>query len=286
MTEVGSWITTAIFTYGAHSFIACVLAVVAGRFLCRPHDRDIVWKAALVAPIITAAVAVVISSFAGLGVFVDLADVVRRVFPADLPGRVMQVNVFSLDGSTSVVRRLTDPVTSTISAIALATAATLTFGALVRFAFRRRRFSMAIARRTTLGELTTADGATITLSTADLPSPLALGAGEICLPTEVVRDFSQTHQRSLIAHETAHLERRDPAWFFAAELIAALTAFQPLVFRVIQAFRRDVELICDETAVQRTHDRGSLIAALTLLASPFDPRSPLNGAPTARDESR
>jgi len=122
-------------------------------------------------------------------------------------------------------------------------------------------------------------------SSAALQSPVAFRRTEICLPDEVVREFAEPHQRSLIAHEMAHLERRDPAWFAATEVIAALSAFQPLVHVVIRAFRRDVELICDEAAVRKTNDQRSLIGALALLASPFDPRSPLRGAATAYDGS-
>jgi beta-lactamase regulating signal transducer with metallopeptidase domain len=108
---------------------------------------------------------------------------------------------------------------------------------------------------------------------------------DICLPDDVVREFSEPHQRSLIAHEVAHLERRDPAWFVATETITALSAFQPLAAVVARAFRRDVELICDEAAVRQTNDQHSLISALALLASPFDPRSSLRGAATAYDGS-
>jgi hypothetical protein len=53
----------------------------------------------------------------------------------------------------------------------------------------------------------------------------------------------------------------------------------------VRAFRRDVELICDEAAVRRTRDQHSLISALALLAAPFDPRAPLQGAATAYDGS-
>ena len=90
---------------------------------------------------------------------------------------------------------------------------------------------------------------------------------------------------TLIAHELAHLQRYDPAWFAFVEIIAALSAFQPFIFRVAAAFRRDVELICDEAAVHRTNDRHSLIGALALLAAPFDPRATIHGAATAYDGS-
>ena len=42
---------TALLTYAAHGFAACAVALITARFIRRPHDRDIVWKAALIAPI-------------------------------------------------------------------------------------------------------------------------------------------------------------------------------------------------------------------------------------------
>jgi beta-lactamase regulating signal transducer with metallopeptidase domain len=276
---------TAIVTYSVHSFVACVLALGANRVIRRPQDREVLWKVALLAPLVTAAAVVFASTVGDRGTFVDLADLARRVLPTSLPDRAVQVRVLKLGDSSAVIRSFTDPVTSAISATTLIVASLCCFCAALRLAYRRRRLSDAIAERRIVGELPAVGGGALTLSTAPLPSPLALGTREICLPIDVVTTFSDAHQRSLIAHETAHLERRDPAWFFLLDALAALSAFQPLVFLVLRSFRRDVELICDEEAVRRTSDRGSLIAALALLASPFDPDSSLRGAATAYDGS-
>ena len=284
MTSILAFAATAIATYGVHSFAACVLALGANRVIRRPQDREVLWKVALLAPLVTAAALVLISTLSDHGTFVDLADLARRVLPTPLPGRDIQVRVLKLGDSSSVIRSFTDPVTSAISATTLIGASLCCFCAVLRLVYRRRRLLDAIAERRIVGQLPTVGGGALTLSTARLPSPLALGTREICLPTDVVATFSDTHQRSLIAHETAHLERCDPAWFFVLDAIAALS-FQPLASVVLRSFRRDVELICDEEAIRRTSDRGSLIAALALLASPFDPHSPLHGAATAYDGS-
>src|SRR6185295_2850021 len=259
---------TSLLTYAIHSFVACAIA--------------------LVAPVLTAAFAVALSlnGLHGTG-FIDLADLARRVSSVELPGRQVQVRMLYTGSTSSVERQFSDPVTTALSIASLAIILCVTFVALIRLANRRRALTRAVSDRRAMGALPlVARGTAVLLSAApDLQSPVALGAAEICLPSDVVDTFSQCHQKSLIAHEVAHLERRDPMWFFAAELIAAFSAFQPLIFVVLRAFRRDVELICDETAVRRTSDQQSLIAALALLASPFDPRSPLHGAATAYDGS-
>ena len=280
-------LVTSLFTYAMHSVAACTLALIVGRFVRLPHDRDILWKVTLVAPLLTTAFALVLSATGTHGAFIDLADLARRAPNVDLPGREVRIQMLHTGSASTVVRQFTDPVTTALSLAFVALVVTTTFVAVFRLSHRRRRLARAVSGRRAMGALPIVTrGAAVRLSAApDLQSPVALGSFEVCLPSDVVDDFSERHQRSLIAHEVAHLERRDPAWLFVAELIAALSAFQPLVFVVLRAFRRDVELICDETAVRRTSDQESLIAALARLASPFDPRSPLHGAAAAYDGS-
>jgi hypothetical protein len=277
---------TALLTYAAHSFTACGLALLAARFLRRPQDRDVVWKTALVAPIATTAIALALSARGARGPFIDLGELARHASPTTLPGRKVGIRVLR-DGHVSRVDRwFSDPVTSALSNSAITIALLLMGTASTRLMLRRRRLARAVGERFEIGELTLSTGALVRLSSsATLQSPVAFNRAEICLPDDVVREFAAPHQRSLIAHEMAHLERRDPAWFAATEIITALSAFQPLMHAVVRAFRRDVELICDETAVRETRDQHSLISALALLASPFDPRSPLQGAATAYDGS-
>jgi len=280
-------VATPLLTYAVHSFVACAVAIFASRLLRRPQDRDLLWKAAFIAPVFTATATVLLSAFGDHGTFVDLANVLRHALPVRFPGREVTVRVFFDATGENVDRQFIDPVTTTLSMIAVALALCVVSVAALRFAHRRRVLGRALAGRCRIGDLhDDSCKAPITLSVAaELQSPVAFGRAEICLPTEVLDGFAAAHRRSLIAHEVAHLERRDPAWLLAVELIAALSAFQPLVFVVARAFRRDVELICDEAAVRRTNDRPSMIAALARLASPFDSRSPLYGAATAYDGS-
>ena len=224
-------LVTSLLTYAIHSFAACALALAVSRMLRQPQDRDLLWKVTLVAPVLTAAFAVALSLNGSHGTgFIDLADLARRVSNVDLPGRQVQVRMLYTGSTSSVVRQFSDPVTTALSIASLAIILCVTFVALVRLANRRRALTRAVSGRRAMGALPlVARGSAVRLSAApDLQSPVALGAAEICLPSEVVDTFSQCHQKSLIAHEVAHLERRDPAWFFAAELIAALSAFQPL----------------------------------------------------------
>ncbi|HVT37681.1 MAG TPA: M56 family metallopeptidase [Gemmatimonadaceae bacterium] len=271
-------------TYGVHSGLACALAWAACRRLERPQDRELLWKAALVAPILSSAMAILRGSMRGD--LVDLGRVLRGVMPLPLPGRQMMVHVLNDGHGSSVVRQVSDPVGNGGMAIAAAVALICVLGAIVRFARARHSLERALRSRQSTGGLETQDGRRVRFSVAaGIQSPVALGSAEICLPTAVMREFDAEHRRCLIAHEAAHLQRRDPLWLCATELIAALTAFQPLAPVVQRALRWDCELICDEAAVRDTRDRATLIAALALLAVPFDPRARFSGLASAYDGS-
>src|SRR6185295_2074631 len=65
-------------------------------------------------------------------------------------------------------------------------------------------------------------------STSQISSPVALGIGEICVPDTALTDLDLEQQRSLLAHELAHLARRDPVWLVAGSLIERVFWIQPL----------------------------------------------------------
>ncbi|MEP6999339.1 MAG: M56 family metallopeptidase [bacterium] len=281
MNSIANGLSTIILTYSAHSLVACLVALACGRMLRRPQDRDLVWKAALALPFLTSA-AVLIGSQAGASLMrVDLAKALRHSGVAKMPPRHVLVRVWNDGSQQTVVRQISDPVMTVLSVATLVIAFLCISIAVARLLARRRALARAIAGRQPSARV---EGVTISVVN-DLASPVALPRREICLPTIVVHDFSERHRATLIAHEIAHIERRDPHWFAFIELAAALSAFQPLVHLVRKNFRRDVELICDESAVRRTSDASGLIGALAMLASPFDARSALRGVPAAFDGS-
>jgi beta-lactamase regulating signal transducer with metallopeptidase domain len=277
-------IAALVLTYAAHSAVACGIALALARVIRRPHDRDLLWKAALIAPIVTAG-AVTLANTLGLRALVDLAALVRRGSHMPLPYRRVLIHVTNDGSGETIIRQFTDPVTTALTTTALVVAAAAIAVAFARFVVRRRALTDALRRKEHVTDVESSNGLTVRLFAADdLQSPVAFGVNQICLPTNVLTEFTGAHKQSLIAHETAHLARRDPAWFLFVEVVSALSSFQPLVFAVARSFRRDVELICDEAAVTWTGDRGAMIGALACLAAPFDIDSPLHAA-TAYDGS-
>lgn len=61
-----------------------------------------------------------------------------------------------------------------------------------------------------------------------LTSPVALGDDEICLPARALAELDPIRMESILAHEMAHLVRRDPSWLTAARVLEAFLFFQPL----------------------------------------------------------
>src|SRR5213078_4818435 len=52
-----------------------------------------------------------------------------------------------------------------------------------------------------------------------ISSPVALGLSEICVPELALSELGLAQQRSMLAHELAHLARRDSLWLGGASLI-------------------------------------------------------------------
>lgn len=102
---------------------------------------------------------------------------------------------------------------------------------------------------------------------AAAPTPLALGGGEICVPPRFLTDLDDEQQRSALAHELAHLARRDAAWHFAVGVLEALFFFQPLNRVARLRLRESAEFLADEWAARHTGSPLGLARCLAEVAS-------------------
>ena len=85
----------------------------------------------------------------------------------------------------------------------------------------------------------------------DLSSPVALGAGEICLPARALSELDPIRMESILAHELAHLVRRDPMWLTIARVIEAVFFFQPLNVLARRRMQEAAEFASDAWASAR-----------------------------------
>jgi len=98
-----------------------------------------------------------------------------------------------------------------------------------------------------------------------VPFATGIRQPEICCP-ERVGDLAFEHQKSLFAHELAHLARRDPAWQLLYRLGEAVFFLQPLNRLVRRRLEEIAEHLTDERAVACTGDRLGLARCLVVVA--------------------
>lgn len=116
-------------------------------------------------------------------------------------------------------------------------------------------------------------------STVRISSPIALGIREICVPETALTELDLEQQRSMLAHELAHLARRDPLWLALASTIERVFWFQPLNRVARREIATAAEYLCDEWAVRRTGSGVALARCLAQVAE-WIQSSPL-GVPVA-----
>ena len=115
--------------------------------------------------------------------------------------------------------------------------------------------------------------------TPRISSPIALGVREICVPGTALTALDTEQQRSMLAHELAHLARRDPVWMALASLVERVLWIQPLNRLARRRIAAAAEYICDDWAVGRTGSGVALARCLAQVAEWLQ-ASPL-GVPVA-----
>lgn len=98
------------------------------------------------------------------------------------------------------------------------------------------------------------------------PAAFGLWRWHIVLPTRAEAELTREELRSLLAHELAHLVRRDIWWLCIGRLLCTAFAYQPLNFWARWQWQRAAEFLCDEWAIDRTGDRFALANCLTTVA--------------------
>ncbi len=101
----------------------------------------------------------------------------------------------------------------------------------------------------------------------ELAVPIAVYPAEICVPERAVAELTRGQLLGLLAHEMAHLRRRDALWQAASVLVCSVFWFQPLLRIAAPRLAALAEEQCDRWAVRRTHEPLNLARALLAVAS-------------------
>jgi hypothetical protein len=101
-----------------------------------------------------------------------------------------------------------------------------------------------------------------------LGAPISMGIlrPEICLSTRALFELDLEEQEALLAHELAHIARRDPLWLCVAHLCEGVLFFQPLNRIARREIEDCAEFLSDAWAVRHTGLRLSLASCLTRIA--------------------
>ncbi|GGX14919.1 M56 family metallopeptidase [Undibacterium macrobrachii] len=79
-------------------------------------------------------------------------------------------------------------------------------------------------------------------------SPMVVPNGVICLPQWMTEELTPAQQRAVLAHEIAHVVRKDTVWSIAYVLVLRLFFFQILNRMAYKRLRDIAELACDADA--------------------------------------
>jgi len=262
-----------LLTYLVHStvILAAVWLITAVR---RMSDtvRDILWKSALLGGIVTATAQTVVAREPLGGQLRlaprttgSLAPAVRLAVRSDVSNAHRQVVLMRPSGTRW---------TNALVVFWLATAG----GGLLLLTLGHARALRALGSRGSLDgtpighrlrELLASAGVDrsvdLTGSSA-IASPVALPGDEVCLPRRALLELQPEEQDGMLAHEVAHLVRRDPQWLVLARAIETVFFFQPLN-RLARRRMQDVaEYLCDDWAVARTRRPVMLAKCLAAVA--------------------
>ena len=266
--SVSAW----LLTYVVHStlLIGAVWFATSWKRM-RDTTRDVLWKVGLVGGLVTASIQTAVGH-EPLGGQLRLGP---RPAEAQQEVRVaVRENVVGDRAQFIVAHPKSTRWTAAIVVVWLAGAG----AALVWLTIAHARAGRALGDRTSL------DGAPIAsrlqwllaragvrregelTCSANAASPVALANGEVCLPRRALVELDAEEQESMLAHEIAHVVRRDPQWLLAARVIEAVLFIQPLNGLARRRMQAVAEFLCDDWAVQRTSQPVMLAKCLAAVA--------------------
>ncbi len=281
---------TWLLTYALHSLVLGAIALILlPRIRISPALRCVIWRTAMFAPLLTTSMAVASPMPGKSAPTVGIAEPLRRLLPPRL-GRVeslVEVRVV-YGGERTRSEKLIDPLATTAAAILSVSILTLALiGAGVMIGRRRAGNRLLRLDDRVRLDLQAISGRDIAVSSSrGIAVPLALPGRRICVPAVGLDSLGASERAAVVLHEVAHVERRDPEWIGAARIVCALTRWQPINSRILDALERDSELAADAHAVRRLGARpDALVAGLAWFASRIGSTPALAGVPFLRHDS-
>ena len=264
-----------LLTYLIHSTVLLGVAwLVTRQFRLEPAASDLLWKVALLAGLVTGTIQSRLELRTPAAMTLPAAALPRAVAPpAATPApEPLKADVSEVRGSAA-----TTPVRLPSLALVLVLLwSVVALASSLYYVARRLILVGRLADRhpvpdgplaATLAELqrTSGFGRRVQLTMArTISSPVALGLSEICVPELALSELGAEQQRSMLAHELAHLARRDSLWLAGASIIERVFFFQPLNRLARRELETTAEYLSDEWAMRKTGSGGAVSLAKCL----------------------
>ena len=262
-----------LLTYLLHSTVILVAVwLIASRRRVSDTVREILWKSALLGGMVTATLQTVVAREPLAGQLRLAPRMAGHVVPTTRIA--VRSDVLDARPRVMLIRPSGTRWTDALVAFWLATAG----GGLLLLTLGHARALRALGSRTSLDgapidhrlrELLARAGVgrsvELTCSSA-IASPVALPGNEVCLPRRALLELQPEEQDGLLAHEIAHLVRRDPQWLVLARAIEMVFFFQPLNRLARRRMQEVAEYLCDDWAVARTSRPVMLAKCLAAVA--------------------
>jgi beta-lactamase regulating signal transducer with metallopeptidase domain len=278
--------TAWLLTYALHSTLFLSLAWLASRRLSRwARLEEAVWRFALLAGLVTASVQLA-AGWEPLAGRWTLTAPTSTTAALELPRALPAAPLQPVERSVAVPVRSSRPMAPipetppNLRILALALWASGALLLTMQWGWTYLRLRRRLRARpevigggifSILGRLSGEQGLAplVRLTCSSRVSvPVALGVlrPEICVPPRALSHLEPEQQEGMLAHEMAHLVRRDPFWLAFSRLLSGVLFFQPLNRVAGRRLRELSERLCDEWAVERTGRPLSLARCLAEVA--------------------
>ena len=296
LTPIVEAVAAWLLTYGIHSTLLFALAAAVSRFLPLP-SREALWKTALVGGLLTATLQSALA-WQPVGGSWSVEQVAASIPALDSSSWNPQAAAIaalaaqappaasplpSPAGPAELAAFVQDSAPAEASAVwpGIAVAFWILVGLLgsVALAISYRRFIGRLADRQEVTAGTAAEllealrdrrrirSAVPLFRSEGIGIPIAHGVvrGKICIPGRAL-ELPAEEQESLLAHELAHIARRDPLWLLIGRTLERLFFFQPLHRLARRRLQEIAEFRCDDWASEATGRPLSLARCLTEVA--------------------
>ncbi len=267
-------------TYSVHSAILGAAGLLAARLWLAPGSRrSAVLKVALFGALFSASMPwKAVSPWEVAGERAAFAAPIATALPVAgpvLPSEVALLGLVAPGVGPVPKSSMAQPFPWQRALVALMASISLLL--VTRLVLQRRRFIASLEREPLRDEAMNqhlaawakdANTSPIALTgSAHLGAPVALSSTEVCVPLDCWAQLGADDREALLAHEFAHIERRDPAWFTAAAVTERLFFFLPWHRALRQRLNASAEVACDALAAKRVGSRTAVARCLAEVAA-------------------